>query len=308
MLSYEDVPEPPVAGDAAMVRLTAIGVNFVDVYYRSGVYQTSMPAILGTEGAGEVTSVGARVQEVKAGDRVAYSDVMGTYAQYQSVPGWKLIKIPRGLDEKMAAAVLLQGMTAHYLSHDTFPLKKGQKALIHAGAGGVGALLIQMASQIGAEVMATVSTEAKAALAKEAGAGEVILYTQKDFELEVRRLTNGAGADVVYDSVGKATFEKSMRCLKPRGMLVQFGQSSGVVAPVSTMELAKGSFFLTRPLLRDYTATREELVRRATEVFEMVRSGRLKVRVTRTIPLSQAVEAHRLLEARQTTGKLLLIP
>ena len=308
MLRYEDVPEPLAAEDAATVRLAAIGVNFIDVYYRSGVYPISLPAILGTEGAGEVTSVGARVKEVKVGDRVAYSNAMGAYAQYQAVPGWKLVKIPKGLDEKMAAAVLLQGMTAHYLCHDTFPLKKGQTVLIHAGAGGVGALLIQMASQIGAEVLTTASTEAKVALAKEAGAGEVILYTQKDFEDEVKRMTKEAGVDVVYDSVGKATFEKSMRCLRPRGMLVQFGQSSGVVAPVSTMELAKGSFFLTRPMLRDYTATREELVRRATEVFEMVQSGRLKVRVMKAIPLSQATEAHRLLEARQTTGKLLLIP
>jgi len=308
VLRYEDVPSPLAAEDAAIVRLTANGVNFIDVYYRSGVYPLSLPATLGTEGAGEVTAVGERVNLVKVGDRVAYSNAMGSYAEYHAVPAWKLVKIPEGLDERMASAVLLQGMTAHYLSHDTFPLKKGQRALIHAGAGGVGALLIQMASQIGVEVVATASTQAKAALAREAGAGEVILYTQNDFEEEVKRITNGVGVDVVYDSVGKATFEKSMRCLTPRGMLVQFGQSSGVVAPVSTMELARGSFFLTRPMLRDYTATREEFVRRATEVFEMVRSGRLEVRVMKDIPLSQAAEAHRLLEARQTTGKLLLIP
>jgi NADPH2:quinone reductase len=255
-----------------------------------------------------VTSTGPEATGVSVGDAVAYTGVLGAYAQYALVPVWRLVKLPPGLDQKMAAAVLLQGMTAHFLSHDTFPLKRGLKILVHAGAGGVGLLLIQMASKLGAHVITTTSTEEKASLAREAGAEEVIIYTEQDFEEEVRRLTDGEGVSVVYDSVGRTTFDKSLKCLARRGCMVAFGQSSGLPRPITTTELSHGSKFLTRPLLPDYTCTREELVHRANEVFSMVVSGNLKVRISKTLPLSQAAEAHRLLEGRQTTGKLLLLP
>lgn len=308
VLRYEEVPEPQLTDDSAIVKLGAVGVNFTDIYVRSGIHKVQLPVIPGQEGAGVVTAVGSGASGVEVGDVVAYTGVLGAYAQYALVPAWRLVKLPRGLDEKTAAAVLLQGMTAHYLSHDTFPIKKDQKVLVHAGAGGVGSLLIQMAKRLGAYVITTTSTEEKAVLAKEAGADEVIVYTKQDFEEEVRRLTDGSGVNVVYDSVGKTTFEKSMKCLMRRGWMVVFGQSSGLVPPISTMELSNGSRFLTRPMLLDYTSTRGELEHRANDVFDMVRSGRLKVRVFKTLPLQQAVEAHRLLEGRQTTGKLLLVP
>jgi len=308
VLRYEDAPEPVLADDSAIVKLGAIGVNFTDIYLRSGLHKTQLPVVPGQEGAGVVTAVGPGVSGLKPGDRVAYTGILGAYAQYALVPAWRLVKLPPDLDEGTAAAILLQGMTAHFLSHDTFPIRSGHRVLIQAGAGGVGQLLIQMAKQQGAFVITTTSTEEKAALAKAAGADEVVVYTKQDFEEEVKRLTGGAGVDVVYDSVGRTTFEKSLKCLVRRGWMVVFGQSSGLVPPISTLDLANGSKFLTRPMLPDYTSTREELERRAGSVFDMVRSGRLKVAVFKSLPLSSAVEAHKLLEGRKTTGKLLLIP
>lgn len=308
VLKYEDCPEPRPREDEALVKLAAIGVNFTDVYTRSGMYPAKFPLVIGQEGAGTVTAVGPKAASVKVGDMVAYTNVPGAYAEYAAVPAWRLVKPPHGLDSQTAAAVVLQGMTAHYLVHDTFPLKKGDTALIHAAAGGVGQLLVQMAQGLGAHIIATVSTEEKALIAKEAGASDVIVYSRQNFEEEVRRITGGQGVNVVYDSVGKTTFEKSLRCLRPRGFLVLFGQSSGIVPPVSPSTLQKGSLFLTRPMLGDYTATHEELERRASEVFGLVQSGKLKVKIQKTFPLSQAAEAHRILEGRESTGKLLLIP
>jgi NADPH2:quinone reductase len=308
VLRYEEIPTPSPAGGEALVELKAIGINYTDIYTRAGLSPVKLPITLGVEGAGVVSAVGQGVSEVNVGDSVAYTGVMGSYAEFAVVPSRRLIKLPSGVDEKLAAAVLLQGMTAHYLSHDTFPLKSSHRVLIHAGAGGVGLLLIQMAKQLGAEVLTTTSTEAKAALAKEAGADHTIIYTKEDFENEVKKLTEGKGVDVVYDSVGKTTFDKSLRSLTRRGYLVLFGNSSGPVQPISPTILSSSSLFLTRPTLPDYTATRQELERRAGEVLDMVRSGKLKVRISQTLPLSQAAEAHRLLENRQTTGKLLLTP
>ena len=308
VLRYEELPEPQLTDGCAVVKLSAIGVNFTDVYVRSGLHKVDLPVVPGQEGAGIVTAVGSKAGDLRVGDVVGYTGALGAYAQYALVPGWRLVKLPRGLDEKMAAAVLLQGMTAHYLSHDTFPIKEGQTVLVQAGAGGVGLLLIQMAKRLGAHVISTTSSEEKASLVKDAGADDVIIYTKQDFEDEVKRITGGAGVNVAYDSVGKTTFEKSMKCVARRGCVVVFGQSSGLVPPVSTMELSNGSRFLTRPMLGDYTSTRDELVRRASDVFDMVKSGTLKVRIFKTLPLSQAVEAHRLLEGRRTTGKLLLLP
>lgn len=256
-----------------------------------------------------VTAVGPNVQDIQVGDRVAYTGVPGAYAEYAAVPAARLVTLPEGVDAKTAAAAMLQGMTAHYLTHTTYPLKPGDTALVHAAAGGVGLLLVQMANRLGARVFGTVSTEAKAQLAKEAGADAVILYTEQDFEAEVKRLTNGRGVNVVYDSVGKTTFEKSLNVLAPRGYLVLFGQSSGPVPPFDPIVLsAKGSLFLTRPTLAHYTITREELLQRAGEVLGWVKSDRLKLRIEQTFPLAQAAEAHRRLEGRQTTGKVLLIP
>jgi NADPH2:quinone reductase len=308
VLRYEEVPKPSPKEDEVLVKLKAIGVNFTDVYTRSGVYPAKLPLTLGVEGAGVVSAVGGNVTAAAVGDSVAYTNVMGAYSEYAAVPASRLVKLPRGLDPKVAAAVLLQGMTAHYLVHDTFPLERGHKVLIHAGAGGVGQLLVQMAKQIGAYVIATTSTEEKARVARTAGADSAIVYTKQDFEEEVKRITGGRGVNVVYDSVGKVTFEKSLRCLLPRGYLVLYGQSSGIVPPVAPSALQKGSLFLTRPMLGDYTATHDELQRRAQDVFSLVLSGKLKFSVFRTLHLSQAVKAHRLLEGRKTTGKLLLIP
>jgi NADPH2:quinone reductase len=308
VLRYEEVPEPSLHEDEALVKLEAIGVNFTDVYTRSGVYPAKLPLTLGVEGAGVVSAVGDKVTSATIGDSVAYSNVMGAYSEYAAVPASRLVKLPSGLDPKVAAAVLLQGMTAHYLVHDAFRLERGHKALIHAGAGGVGQLLVQMAKQIGAYVIATASTEEKARAARVAGADSVILYTKQDFEEEVKRLTGSQGVTVVYDSVGKTTFEKSLGSLSPRGYLVLYGQSSGIVPPIAPSVLQKGSLFLTRPMLGDYTATHEELERRAKDVFGLVQSGKLKVKVFKMFPLAHAVEAHRLLEGRETMGKLLLIP
>jgi NADPH:quinone reductase len=308
VLRYEEGPEPRPGEGEVLVKLAAIGVNFIDVNMRSGIYAAKLPMILGQEGAGTVSTVGSGVTSVKAGDPVAYVNVPGAYAEYAVVPASRIVHVPAGLTLQTAAAVLLQGMTAHYLVHDTFPLRKGNTALVHAAAGGVGQLLVQMAKGIGAHVIATVSTEEKAAVAKRAGADDVINYTEQDFEQEVTKLTKGQGVDVVYDSVGKTTFEKSLRCLRPRGYLVLLGQASGVVPPVSPSILQGRSLFLTRPMLRDYTATHGELESRAKEVFELVLSGKLTVNIQKVFPLAQVAEAHRVLESRGTTGKLILVP
>lgn len=309
VLTLADIPTPSPKSGEVLIRVHASGVNFIDIYYREGRYKAELPIVDGQEGAGVVESVGEGVEGFKSGDRVAWCNVVGSYAEYAVVPAAKVVRVPDALDLKLAAAVILQGMTAHYLAHSTWPLKAGETALVHAAAGGVGLLLTQMAASIGARVIATVSTEEKAALAREAGAFEVILYTQSDFESETKRLTGGRGVDVVYDSVGKTTFDKSLNCLRPRGMLVLFGGSSGAVPPFDLIQLAgKGSLFITRPTLLHYTQTREELEWRAGDVFRAVADGRLKVRMEHTYPLADVQQAHRDLEARKTTGKLLLIP
>lgn len=308
-MRVEELPTPKPGAGQALVKLEASGVNFIDVYQRSGLYKGALPIPLGLEGSGIVEAVGPGVSEVKVGDRVAYTGVPGAYAEYALAPSARLVTLPAGLTAKDGAAAMLQGMTAHYLVHATYPLKAGETCLIHAAAGGVGLLLCQMARRIGARVIGTVSTEAKARLAKEAGADEVILYTQQDFEAEVKRLTDGRGVQVVYDSVGKTTFEKSLNCLAPRGYMVLFGQSSGPVPVLDPNILnAKGSLFLTRPSLFHYIATREDLLRRAGEVLGWIAAGTLKLRVEKTFPLAEAAEAHRQLEGRKTTGKVLLIP
>ena len=306
-LQYEEAPTPAPGAGEVLVRLRAIGVNFIDIYHRSGQYTLALPAIIGQEGAGVVESVGADVAGVKPGDRVAYSNVPGSYAEFAVVPAWRCVELPASLGFEQAAAAMLQGMTAHYLSHTTYPLARGDVALVHAAAGGVGALLVQMATRRGARVIATVSTEEKAAIAREAGADDVIIYTRTDFDSEVKRLTGGGGVHVVYDSVGKDTFERSLNCLRPRGMLVLFGQASGRVPPVDLQILnAKGSLFLTRPTLQDYTHTREELLGHATEVLRWVADGALRLRVDRTFPLAQAASAHAYLQSRRALGKVLL--
>jgi NADPH2:quinone reductase len=304
-----ELPIPEPKPNEAVVKLAASGVNFIDVYFREGRYKSPLPFVLGQEGAGVVTAVGAEVKSVKVGDHVAWSGLLGSYAEYAAVPADRLVPIPQGVSDHEAAAAMLQGMTAHYLSHDTYPLKRGETALIHAAAGGVGLLLTQMAHNIGARVIATVSTEEKAKLARGAGADEVILYTQTDFEAETKQLTGGKGVDVVYDSVGKTTFDKGLNILRPRGMMVLFGGSSGAVAPFDPTTLAqKGSLYLTRPTLFAYMATREELVARSSAVFGMIAAGKLKLRIEHTYPLAEVQRAHRDLEGRKTTGKLLLIP
>src|SRR5579863_2770697 len=304
-----DVPAPEPKASEAVVKLAASGVNFIDVYFREGRYKAPMPFVLGQEGAGVVTSVGADVKSVKKGHRVAWTGLLGSYSEYAAVPADRLVPIPAGVTDQQAAAAMLQGMTAHYLSHDTYPLKRGEIALVHAAAGGVGLLLVQMAHNIGAHVIATVSTDAKAKLAREAGADDIILYTQADFEAETKRLTGGKGVHVVYDSVGKTTFEKGLNILRPRGLMALFGGSSGAVPPFDPIVLSqKGSLYLTRPTLNHYIATREELVERSAAVFAMIASGKLKLRIAHTYPLTEAQRAHRDLEGRKTTGKLLLIP
>jgi NADPH2:quinone reductase len=304
-----DLPVPQPKANEAVVKLSASGVNFIDAYFREGRYKAVPPFVLGQEGAGVVNAVGPDVTTVKNGDRVAWTGVMGSYAEYAAVPADRLVPIPDGVTDQQAAAAMLQGMTAHYLSHDTYPLKRGETALVHAAAGGVGLLLVQMAHHIGARVIATVSTDEKAKFAREAGADEVILYTQSDFETETKRLTGGKGLDVVYDSVGKTTFEKGLNVLRPRGMMVLFGGSSGAVPPFDLIVLSqKGSLYLTRPTLVNYIATREELMARSGAVFSMIAAGKLKLRIAHTYPLAEAQQAHRDLEGRRTTGKLLLIP
>ncbi len=309
VMELVELPIPEPKANEAVVKLSASGVNFIDVYQREGRYKVALPFVLGQEGAGVVSTVGADVTSVKSGDRVAWSSILGSYAEYDSVPAERLVPIPAGVSDQQGAAAMLQGMTAHYLAYSLYPLKRGETALVHAAAGGVGLLLTQMAHNIGARVIATVSTEAKATLAREAGADDVILYTQQDFEQETKRLTGGKGVDVVYDSVGKTTFEKGLNVLRPRGMMVLYGGSSGPVPPFDLVELStKGSLFVTRPMLAYYTATREELVMRAGAVFEMIGSGKLKLRIEHTYPLADAQRAHRELEGRKTTGKLLLVP
>jgi NADPH2:quinone reductase len=309
VLKYEEVSEPKPAPGQALVRLHAIGVNFIDVYHRTGLYKLPLPFTPGMEGAGVVESVGEGVTEVQLGDRVAYAMAVGAYAELAVVPSWQLVKIPATMDFSSAAAATLQGMTAHYLTHSTYTIQRGDTILVHAAAGGAGLLIAQMAKRRGARVIGTVSTEEKARLARSAGVDEVILYTEADFESEVKRLTEGKGLPVVYDSVGKTTYEKSLNCLRPRGMMVLFGQSSGAVPPIDPGILAaKGSLYLTRPSLSHYSATREELLSRADDVIGWVSKGELKLRIEKTFALSDAAEAHRELESRRTTGKLLIIP
>jgi NADPH2:quinone reductase len=308
VLELSDVPTPEPKAGEVLVKVHASGVNFIDVYYREGRYKSELPFIDGQEAAGVVEAVGEGVREFRAGDKVAWCGVIGTYAEYAAVPASRLVPVPDALDLKQAAAVMLQGMTAHYLANSTYPLKRGETALVHAAAGGVGLLLTQMAAEAGAHVIATVSTEEKAELARGAGATDVILYTHEDFETETKRLTHGHGVDVVYDSVGRTTFDKSLNCLRPRGMMVLFGGSSGAVPPFDLMQLsAKGSLFITRPSLPHYILTRDELLARAGEVLAWVETGKLKVRMEHTYPLAEAATAHRELESRATTGKLLLL-
>jgi len=304
-----ELPVPQPKANEAVVKVAASGVNFVDVYFREGRYKAPLPLVPGQEGAGTVTAVGTDVKSVKVGDRVAWAGLLGSCAEYAAMPADRLVPIPAGVTDQQAAAAMLQGMTAHYLLHDTYPLKRGETTLVHAAAGGVGLLLTQMAHNIGARVIATVSTEEKAKLAREAGADDVILYTQADFEAETKKLTDGKGVDVVYDSMGKTTFEKGLNILRPRRMMVLFGGSSGAVAPFDLIALSqKGSLYVTRPSLHHYIATRKELLARSSSVFGMITAGKLKLRIEHTYPLAEAQRAHRDLEGRKTTGKLLLIP
>lgn len=308
-LRYEELPMPEPGAGEVRVKIAAAGVNFIDVYHRTGLYPNQLPLGIGMEGAGTVEAVGSGVTEFKSGDPVAFSSQQGAYAEYVVVPAAKLAPVPAGLDLQAAAAAMLQGMTVHFLTRSTYPLKSGEVALIHAAAGGVGLLLVQAAKQLGATVIGTTSTEEKAQLVREAGADHVILYTQTDFEAETKRLTNGQGVHVVYDSVGQTTFEKGLNVLRLRGMMVLFGQSGGKVPPFEPGQLGpKGSLFLTRPSLFHYIATREDLLWRSGDLFNWLIGGRLKVRIDRQLPLTEAAQAHHLLESRQTAGKLLLIP
>ncbi len=308
-MQWVDVPKPQPGPKEALVKIAASGVNFIDIYFRMGVYKADLPLTLGSEAAGIVEAVGAEVTDVRPGDRVAYAMTRGSYAEYAVVPAWQLVKVPDHMDLKSAAAAMLQGMTAHYLTHSIFPLKPGQTCLVHAAAGGAGRLIVQMAKMRGARVLGTTSTEAKAELARQAGIDEVILYTQQDFETEVKRLTGGQGVDVVYDSVGAPTCMQGLNCLRPRGMMVLFGQSGGKVPPLDPAILnTKGSLFLTRPSLAHYCATRDELLWRAGDVLQWVASGKVKLAIERIYPLAEAAQAHRDLESRATAGKLLLVP
>ncbi|MGA3334352.1 MAG: quinone oxidoreductase [Terracidiphilus sp.] len=309
VLQLADLPIPQPGPGQVLIRIEATGVNFIEIYFRKGVYKTSLPMTPGSEAAGTVEELGPGVTGFAAGDAVASTSVIGSYAEYALVPAAQLVKVPDGLSLECAAAAMLQGMTAHYLAYSTFPLKKGDTALVHAGAGGVGLLLTQIATAQGARVITTVSTKAKAGLSREAGASDVILYENHDFEAEVKRLTEGKGVDVVYDSVGKTTFEKSLNCLRPRGMLALFGASSGPVPPFDPMQLnSKGSLYLTRPTLWHYIATRAELEWRSGDVLGWAAKGELKLRTEHTYPLAGAAQAQIDLEERKTTGKILLVP
>ncbi|MFN8420700.1 MAG: quinone oxidoreductase [Anaerolineae bacterium] len=307
VLSYDDVPAPAVAAGQALVHVQVAGVNFIDTYQRSGLYQLPLPLTLGQEACGVVEAIGEGVTEVKVGDRVTYAMTQGAYAEYQIVPSWKCVPVPDKITAAQAVAAMVQGMTAHYLTYSTYPLKKGDTALIHAAAGGTGALVVQVAKRLGARVIGTVSTQEKAEIAKKAGADEIILYTEQDFEVEVKRLTDGKGVDVIYDSVGQTTFEKGLNCLHPRGMMVLFGQSSGAVSPVNPLILMnKGSLYITRPTLGHYSATREELLWRANDVFNWFLAGELEIHVDKSYALKDAADAHRYLEGRGSKGKVVL--
>jgi len=309
VMKLVDVPKPSPGPGQALVKVAASGVNFIDVYFRSGHYKADLPFTVGSEASGTVEAIGPNVTEVKPGDRVAYAMTRGSYSEYTLVPAAQLVTLPDHVDFNTAAAAMLQGMTAHYLTHSTFPLKRGDRALVHAAAGGAGGLVVQMAKMLGATVYGTVGTDAKAAIAKEAGADEAIVYTREDFAAEVKRFTDGKGVDVIYDSVGATTFLKGLDIIRPRGMMALFGQSSGPVQPIDPGILnPKGSLFLTRPSLAHYVQTREELLWRAGDVLGWINSGKLKLRIDKTYALGDAAQAHRDLEARRTSGKLLLIP
>jgi NADPH:quinone reductase len=309
VMRLEEVPVPTPGPGQALIKVEAVGVNFIDIYRRSGAYKVACPFTPGSEAGGTVEAIGPGVTTVKPGHRVASSDMIGAYAEYALAPADRLVQLPERVSSRDGASIILQGITAHYLTVSTHRLKSGDTCLVHAAAGGVGLLICQMGRQRGARVIGTVSTEEKAAQAREAGASEVILYTEVDFEIETKRLTDGAGVEVVYDSVGRSTFAKSLNCLVPRGVMVLFGQSSGPVEPFDPQILnQKGSLFLTRPTIGHYTATRRELLQRASAVLHGVADGNLKVRIGGEFPLAQAAEAHRRLESRSTTGKLRLIP
>ncbi|MGI8743021.1 MAG: quinone oxidoreductase family protein [Bryobacteraceae bacterium] len=302
-LKYDDLPKPEPGPGQALVKIAAAGVNFIDVYFRTGLYKAEPPVVLGNEASGTVESVGTGVTEVQAGDRVAYAMSRGSYAEYAVVPAWQLMKLPEGVDFQTGAAAMLQGMTAHYLTHSTYPLKAGDTCLIHAAAGGVGLLLVQMAKMIGARVIGTTGNEDKARQAKDAGADEVVIYTKDDFTAKAK------GVDVVYDSVGKSTFLPSLDCLRPRGMMVSFGNASGPVPDFAPLILSqKGSLFLTRPSLAHYTADAKELQWRAGDVLGWIAAGKLKLHIHGTYPLAEAGRAQTDLEGRKTTGKLILVP
>lgn len=309
VLTLAELPIPTPGPGQVLIKVAATGINFIEIYYREGRYKAPLPLVPGTEASGTVAELGPGAEGFAVGDAVATTSAIGSYAEYALVPAAQLIKVPAGLDLKLAAAAMLQGMTAHYLAFSTWALEAGETALVHAAAGGVGLLLTQMAHACGARVLATVSTAAKAELARAAGADEIILYTEADFEAETRLLTEGRGVDVVYDSVGKTTFEKSLNCLRPRGLLALFGGSSGPVPPFDLIQLsAKGSLFVTRPTLKDYIATRVELETRANAVLNWVAEGKLKLRTEYTYTLAEAAQAHIDIASRKTTGKLLLIP
>jgi len=308
-LCYMDMPVPQPGAGEALVKLESIGVNFIDVYFRTGLYKApESPVKLGSEGAGTIEAVGSGVENLKAGQRVAYAMARGSYAEYAVVPARMLVPLPDEVSFDEGAGVMLQGMTAHYLTHSTFQLQRGQTCLIHAAAGGAGLLLVQVAKIIGATVIGTVSTQDKATLVEQNGADHVIRYSDQDFVAETKRITNGEGVDVVYDSVGQTTFHKSLDCLKPRGMMVSFGQSSGAVGQIDPLLLSqKGSLFLTRPSLANYSSD-AELQWRAKDLFGWLAAGKLHLRIHHSYPLEQAAQAHKDLEARRTTGKLLLKP
>ncbi|HEY3824528.1 MAG TPA: quinone oxidoreductase [Bryobacteraceae bacterium] len=309
VLRAGDRPLPEPGAGEVLIKIAVAGVNYTDISQRNGSNKIPLPAVLGSEGAGTIEQVGEGVRDFQPGDRVAYAMVRGSYAEYASVPAKMLVKLPAATDFRTAAAAMLQGMTAHYLSHSTFPLKSGHTALIQAAAGGTGRLLVQMAAMLGARVIATVGTEAKAALAREAGAGDTILYNDQDWVAEVKRLTGGEGVDVIYDSVGQATFTKGLDCLKMRGMMVHFGQSSGPVPPFDTRVLsAKGSLYLARPTLNSHIAKPDELAWRAGDLFRWIAEGTIQLRIDREYPLADAAQAHRDLEGRKTAGKILLYP
>jgi NADPH2:quinone reductase len=306
-LVVEQVPVPEPGTGEALVRVEAAGLNFIDIYKRSGLYKVPLPATLGEEGAGSVVAVGSGVGELRPGDRVAWANALGSYAEYAVVPAAKLVPLPADVSTRDGAAIMLQGLTAHYLTHSTYPLREGDRCLVHAAAGGVGLLLVQIAKRRGAVVIATAGSDEKADLARSAGAAEAIVYTRQDFVAEVRRITGGRGVQVVYDSVGKTTFLSGFDVLAPRGMMVLFGQSSGPVAPLDPQLLnQKGSLFLTRPTLGHYIATREELLSRTRDLFRWIGAGQLEVRLSAEFPLRDVVAAHQALEGRRTTGKVLL--